>query len=79
MSDKPAIRAVLWEGGPTLSDSDAKPSSRKVQGGSGKGGSGKGGRRSTLGDVGQALSAAYKDTLKEEIPADILDLLGKLD
>lgn len=81
MSDKPAIRAVLWEGVPTLSDSDANPSSTSVQGDSGKGGSGRGGRgkRSTLGDVGQALSAAYRDTLKEDIPPDILDLLGKLD
>jgi hypothetical protein len=80
ISDKPAIRVVLWEGVPTLSDSDAKPSSRKSDG-SGKAGSGKGsrGRRSSLGDVGQALSAAYKDTLKEDIPNDILDLLGKLD
>ena len=79
LSDKPAVRAVLWEGVPTLSDSDAKPS-RKVQGGSSKGGSGKGGgRRSSLGDVGQALSAAYRDTLKEDIPPDIIALLGKLD
>ena len=80
LSDKPAVRAVLWEGVPTLSDSDARPSSRKVQGGSSKGGSGKGGgRRSSLGDVGQALSAAYRDTLKEDIPPDIIALLGKLD
>jgi hypothetical protein len=78
--DRPAIRAVLWEGLPVLSDTQAKPSSaRKVAGG--KGGTGKGGRsrRSSLGDVGNALSAAYKDTLQEEIPADILALLGKLD
>jgi hypothetical protein len=81
--DRPAIRAVLWEGAPTLSDSYAKPSStRKVASGAAKGGTGKarrGGRRSSLGDVGHALSAAYKDTLQEEIPADILALLGKLD
>lgn len=80
---KPAIRAVLWEGVRTLSDSNAKSSpSRKVAGGSGAGGSGKGGgRRSkrTLGDIGNALSAAYKDTLDEEVPPDILALLGKLD
>ena len=73
---------MLWEGVPILSDTDAKPSSaRKVAGGSGKGAGkgGRGGKRSTLGDVGHALSAAYKDTLQEEIPADILALLGKLD
>jgi hypothetical protein len=80
--NRPAIRAVLWEGVPTLSDSDARPSSRKSQHSSGKGGSGKGSRgsrRSSLGDVGQALSAAYRDTLKEDIPPDLLALLGKLD
>lgn len=81
--DRPAIRAVLWEGVPTLSDSNDKPSpTRKAPGGSAKRGSGKGAstsRRSSLGDVGHALGAAYRDTLKEEIPADILALLGKLD
>ena len=81
--DRPAIRAVLWEGVPILSDTDAKPSSaRKATGGAARGGSGKGAprrRRSSLGDVGHVLSAAYKDTLQEEIPADILALLGKLD
>ena len=69
--DKPAIRAVLWEGVRTLSDSKPSPV-RKVSGDSGKGGSGKagrGGRRSSLGDVGHALSAAYQDTLREDIPA----------
>ena len=79
--DKPAIRAVLWEGVRTLSDSKPSPV-RKVSDGSGKGGSGKGGRgsrRSTLGDVGHALTAAYEDTLKEDIPDDLLSLLGKLD
>jgi len=83
--NRPAIRAVLWEGVGTLSDSNAKSSPvRKAGGGSGTGGSGKGGgrggsRRSSLGDIGNALSAAYKDTLKEEVPPDLLALLGKLD
>ncbi len=31
------------------------------------------------GDVGNALQAAYNDTLKEQIPPDLLALLGKLD
>ena len=81
MSDRPAIRAVLWEGVLTLSDSDAKPSHENNQSGSGKSGAGKGGRgrRSSGSDVGNALRAAYHDTLKEEVPADLLALLGKLD
>ncbi len=76
--NRPAIRAVLWEGVRTLSDSSSKPSpANKVARAPGKGGSRKGGGR--LGDIGSALSAAYKDTLKEEVPPDILALLGKLD
>jgi len=72
--NRPAIRAVLWEGVPTLSDSDAKP----PKSGGGKGGGG--GRRTPRGgEVGNALKAAYNDTLKEEIPPDLLTLLGKLD
>ena len=30
-------------------------------------------------DVGSALKQAYQGTLREEIPADLLDLLRKLD
>ena len=74
--ERPAIRAVLWEGVPTLSDSDTKPPVKTERR---KGNSG-GGRRSPRGgDVGNALRAAYHDTLKEEVPADLLALLGKLD
>ena len=69
---------MLWEGVPTLSDSDAKSSSKNNQGGSGKGGSGRG-KRASGGDVGNALRAAYRETLQEQIPPDLLDLLGKLD
>lgn len=29
-------------------------------------------------DVGQALRSAYERTVKEQIPPDLLDLLGKL-
>ena len=74
--NRPAIRAVLWEGVPTLSDSDAKPS--KTDGGKNHG---VGSRRSSRrgGDVGNALKAAYNDALKEEIPPDLIALLGKLD
>ena len=69
--NRPAIRAVLWEGVPTLSDSNAKPPGKK----GGKGGSGSGSR----GDVGNLLKSTYNDTLREDIPPDLLALLGKLD
>lgn len=71
MSDRPAIRAVPWEGVPILSDSDAKPPARPQDR--------KPRKRSSGGDVGNALRAAYHDTLKEEVPPDLLALLGKLD
>jgi len=69
--DRPAIRAVLWEGLPTLSDSVAKPPAKNPERRTRK--------RSSGPDVGNALRAAYNDTLKEEIPPDLLALLGKLD
>ena len=31
------------------------------------------------GDIGEALRSAYQATVNEEIPAEMLDLLGKLD
>lgn len=71
MSDRPAVRAVPWEGVPTLSDSDAKPSPKPQERRSRK--------RAPGNDVGNALRAAYHNTLKEEIPPDLLALLGKLD
>jgi hypothetical protein len=71
ISEKPAVRAVLWEGVPILSDSEAKPPVRTHER--------KPRRRSSGNDVGNALRAAYHDTLKEEVPPDLLALLGKLD
>jgi hypothetical protein len=68
---RPAIRAVPWEGVRTLSDSDAKPPVRTQERRSRK--------RSSGNDVGNALRAAYNDTLQEKIPPDLLTLLGKLD
>jgi hypothetical protein len=70
-NDRPAIRAVLWEGVPTLSDSAAKLPAKTNERRSRK--------RSSGSEVGNALRAAYNDTLKEEIPPDLLALLGKLD
>jgi hypothetical protein len=69
--DRPAIRAVLWEGLPTLSESVAKPSTKTQERRARK--------RSSGNDVGNALRAAYNDALKEDIPPDLLALLGKLD
>jgi hypothetical protein len=63
-----------------LSNSDAKPpQGEPLKGQGGKGGGGGGRRGSRGGDVGNALKAAYDDTLQEQIPPDLLALLGKLD
>jgi hypothetical protein len=35
-------------------------------------------RRAANGEVGQALRAAYKQAIEEDIPPEMLDLLGKL-
>lgn len=36
-------------------------------------------RPGTAGDVGDALKSAYQRTINEDIPPEMLDLLGKLD
>ncbi len=36
-------------------------------------------RRSKSNNVGRALRTAYDDMLRESVPKDFLDLLGKLD
>jgi hypothetical protein len=41
------------------------------------GGVGKGGGRS--GDLGRALRSVYDDTLRETVPDEFLQLIGKLD
>lgn len=38
----------------------------------------RGGARSKAGDVGKALRSVYDSTLREDVPGDFLDLLGKL-
>ncbi len=40
---------------------------------------GKGARRPKGGEVGDALRKVYDRTLREDIPPEMLDLLGKLD
>jgi hypothetical protein len=37
-----------------------------------------GGGRAKAGDVGRALRTVYDTTLREDVPKDFLDLLGKL-
>jgi hypothetical protein len=37
-----------------------------------------GASRSKAGDVGRALRSVYDSTLREDVPNDFLDLLGKL-
>lgn len=36
------------------------------------------GRKQRSSDVGRALRTVYDDTLRESVPGDFLDLLGKL-
>jgi hypothetical protein len=36
-------------------------------------------RKDKSGTIGRALRTVYDDTLREEVPKDFLDLLGKLD
>jgi hypothetical protein len=55
---------VRREGCKNLSDSDKKPP--------------RGPKRSGGSDVGKALRTVYDDALKEDIPPEMLDLLGKL-
>ena len=61
----------------------AETKGRKMPGGSGGGGSrgrdgGKGRRGKRTGDIGRALRSVYDETLRENVPDDFLDLLGKL-
>ena len=38
----------------------------------------KSGRKQRTGDIGRALRSIYDDTLRESVPDDFKDLLGKL-
>ncbi len=38
----------------------------------------RGGRKQRSGDLGRALRSVYDDTLRESVPDDFLNLLGKL-
>ena len=51
---------------------------RKTAAAAGGHGSGKSGKKGGNQEVGHALRAAYQQTINEDIPPDLLDLLGKL-
>lgn len=57
--------------GPSQSAGKAKRSSETGQ-------ADKKGKKPRAGDVGRALRSVYDDTLRENVPDDFLDLLGKL-
>jgi hypothetical protein len=40
--------------------------------------SGRGGRKARSSDLGRALRSVYDDTLREAVPDDFVNLLGKL-
>ena len=68
------------EGDEDLSEgtkSDPHASGRKKNG-AGKVRKTHGGGRSKAGDLGKALRSVYDTTLREDVPRDFLDLLGKL-
>lgn len=57
-------------------DKDGVPSNEGGKAAS-KDGSSKGGRKRPS-EVGRALRSVYDDTLRESVPDDFMDLLGKL-
>ncbi len=56
----------------------AKDGSRDTSGPRDKGARDKGARKHRAADLGRALRSVYDDTLRESVPDDFLDLLGKL-
>lgn len=51
---------------------------KRGKSGGGKAGDKRGGRAGRANDVGRALRSVYDETLREDVPDDFLDLLGKL-
>jgi hypothetical protein len=65
-----------------LSDRQRKPSGKGTTDKKAAGGKLPARKRGALsgpGDVGKALRSVYDKALNEDVPADFLDLLGKLD
>lgn len=54
---------------------DAKKAKKKS---AGDGRGGRRGRGQRTGDIGRALRSVYDETLREDVPDDFLNLLGKL-
>lgn len=65
---------IIDRGRGRLALSDGNKSKRSAKGSSQSGADGKGADR----DVGHALRSVYSKTVSEEIPSELLDLLGKL-
>ena len=51
---------------------------KAAHGMAGQGSDARKGRRQKAGDIGRALRTIYDDTLRENVPDDFLNLLGKL-
>lgn len=51
---------------------------KRDKSGDGKRAEKRGGRAGRANDVGRALRSVYDETLREDVPDDFLDLLGKL-
>jgi hypothetical protein len=60
-------------------DRSKKPATPKTAGPNMPGGTASGGRTRGGQDAGAALRSAYQQTVEEAIPAEMLDLLSKLD
>ena len=60
-----------------MSVEDEKDRRRKSRQGGGTGGR-SGGKRPASPEFGQALRSVYQKTINEDIPPEMLDLLGKL-
>ena len=56
----------------------SKKSKASERSGGGRGGARGGGQKSRSGEIGRALRSAYDDTLREPVPDDFLNLIGKL-
>ena len=61
-----------------MTSKDRKPAEAASTPSRGSGGSSGGGKRTGEADVGNARRSAYQETIEEQIPDDLLDLLGKL-
>jgi len=66
------------KGSETEGAGDSRHSKKSSGSGRGGGGGSRGGRGGRSGDLGRALRTVYDDTLREPVPDDFLNLIGKL-